>query len=101
MDADSGERLWKAKLSRTADIWDEIKQTLPLRLFGQAMFVNACPAIADGAVACNDQSDCGGKGSIRFGKFGNTGSGMVGFDWETGKERWRVPECRCGSAITI
>jgi outer membrane protein assembly factor BamB len=96
----TGKKRWQARLGKITDQIDQwkakgcilggkhvpgnIKNTLP-QVGGEML--NVSPAIADGVVACNDQSgqDHG---------MGNATHGLVGFDIQTGKELWRVPNCQ-------
>jgi hypothetical protein len=92
IEADSGKLRWKARLGKVTDVADRFKaEGVVHRSQSWAkMSMNTSPAIADGVVACNDQS------GERF-----ASNGLVGFDLRTGDELWRIPDCapKLGSPI--
>ena len=88
VDAATGALVWEAKLSQTADAMEEMKKTKTIEQFGQLIFFNACPAVADGVAVFSDLSDYSLKG-----RGTGKGHGLVAFDALTGKELWRLPEC--------
>ena len=91
LDAATGEQIWKARLGGVTDRGEGLKTRRQVHREGNwdKMAMNTAPAIADGVVACNDNSGT---------KYGH---GLVGFDLVSGRELWRVADCcqRMGSPI--